>query len=67
MSDKEPKDLSRRSLIKGLGLVAGAGVLVGATGRVIAKEQQPQASEAGKGYRETPHIHDYYRSLRGTD
>ena len=67
MSDDKLQDPSRRNLIKGIGMAATVGVLVGATGRVVAKEGSSQAVEPIQGYRETPHVHDFYRTLRGTD
>ena len=67
MSDDKLQDPSRRNLIKGIGMAATVGVLVGATGRVVAKEGQSQDQASVKGYRETPHVHDFYRTLRGTD
>lgn len=67
MSDEKLQDPSRRNLIKGVGVVATIGVLAGATGRVVAKEGQANESEPTKGYRDTPHVHDFYRTLRGTD
>ncbi|HAU4900071.1 TPA: transcriptional initiation protein Tat, partial [Aeromonas hydrophila] len=53
--------------IKGVGVVATIGVLAGATGRVVGKEVLTHDTEPDKGYRETPHVHDFYRTLRGTD
>ncbi|MDM5125868.1 transcriptional initiation protein Tat [Aeromonas salmonicida] len=67
MSDEKLKDSSRRNLIKGVGVVATIGVLAGATGRVVGKEVLTQDTQAAQGYRETPHVHDFYRTLRGTD
>ena len=67
MSDEQLKDPSRRNLIKGVGVVATIGVLAGATGRVVGKEVLTQDIQAAQGYRETPHVHDFYRTLRGTD
>jgi hypothetical protein len=67
MSDEKLKDPSRRNLIKGVGVVATIGVLAGATGRVVGKEVLTHDTEPDKGYRETPHVHDFYRTLRGTD
>ncbi|WCH21697.1 transcriptional initiation protein Tat [Aeromonas salmonicida] len=67
MSDEKLKDPSRRNLIKGVGVVATIGVLAGATGRVVSKEALTHDKQAAKGYRETPHVHDFYRTLRGTD
>lgn len=67
MSDEKLKDPSRRNLIKGVGVVATIGVLAGATGRVVGKEVLTHDTQPAKGYRETPHVHDFYRTLRGTD
>ncbi|MEM0549712.1 MULTISPECIES: transcriptional initiation protein Tat [Aeromonas] len=67
MSDEQLKDPSRRNLIKGIGVVATIGVLAGAAGRVVSKEALTHDTKPDQCYRETPHVHDFYRTLRGTD
>ncbi|PJG58057.1 transcriptional initiation protein Tat [Aeromonas cavernicola] len=72
MSNDKLQNPARRQLIKGVGVATTLGVLAGATGRVVAKEGpaselNPNQSEAQQGYRDTPHVHDFYRTLRGTD
>ncbi|MFL9694863.1 transcriptional initiation protein Tat [Aeromonas veronii] len=61
------KDPSRRHRIKGVGVVATVGVLAGATGRVVGKVVLAHDTEPDNGFRETSHVHDFYRTLRGTD
>lgn len=67
MNDDKPQDASRRNLLKGVGVVATLGVLVGTTGRVVMAEVSNHDTAPSTGYRETPHVHDFYRTLRGTD
>jgi nitrous oxide reductase len=61
----------RRMFLKGAAIAGGAAALtaVSATGLVAAdteNELPPDATDktASKGYHETQHIKDYYRSLR---
>ena len=61
----------RRMFLKGAAIAGGAAALtaVSATGLVAAdaeNERLPDATDktASKGYHETQHIKDYYRSLR---
>ena len=54
---------SRRSFFKKLALLGGSAALTGLTGRKvdIEKNGTKTTDEAGKGYRMTPHIQNYYR------
>lgn len=67
MSDEKLQDRSRRNLIKQVGMVAAVGALVGGVSRAVAKEPQESALTATSGYQQTPHVNDFYRSLRGMD
>ena len=68
MTDEHLDKPERRSFMKGLAAAGGAAALGGlADATLAADEEGPadtgQASDA-RGYRETPHIRDYYRTLR---
>ncbi len=65
MKNSTSKKVQRRSFLKGAavaGTAMGAGLISKETLAESATEQ-PQKS-ASKGYRETDHIREYYRSAR---
>jgi nitrous oxide reductase len=71
IKDKTRFTANRRIFLKGAAAAGGAAALtaVSATGLVDAgteKQPAPDATNktASKGYHETQHIKDYYRSLR---
>ena len=71
IKDKTRFTANRRIFLKGAAAVGGAAALtaVSATGLVDAdteKQPAPDATNktASKGYHETQHIKDFYRSLR---
>ncbi len=68
MTDEHLDKPERRSFMKGLAAAGGAVALGGLTDVTNAAGEEAraetrQASNAS-GYRETPHIRDYYRTLR---
>ena len=70
MSSSDSKQMpNRRALLKGFA-VAGTAVGAAAAGAAaVAGQDQPAgataaAPEAAKGYRETPHVQEYYRKAR---
>ena len=67
MSDKRTNE-GRRGFLKGALVGSGAAVVAVASGGVLASEpeQKPAAQPEAKpkGYRETAHIRDYYKTAQ---
>lgn len=68
MNSSESKQMpNRRALLKGFA-VAGTAVTAVAAGAASVVQQDEAVTAAGpestKGYRETPHIQEYYRKAR---
>jgi hypothetical protein len=62
---KRPIVSSRRSFIKLLAWLGGAAGAMRLSGRYSGREdiRSLDRAQSGKGYRMTPHIRDYYRSV----
>ena len=69
MTDKHLDKPERRNFMKGLAAAGGAVALGGLTeSKDAAGEEAPGetggAAAGAKGYRLTPHVNDYYRTLK---
>ncbi len=68
MTDEHLDKPERRSFMKGLAAAGGAVALGGLAGPTNAAGEEASAKTGRKsnanGYRETPHILDYYRTLQ---
>ncbi len=68
MTDEHLDKPERRSFMKGMAAAGGAVALGGLadTTEAAGEEAAAQTGQASdtSGYRETPHIRDYYRTLR---
>lgn len=66
--ENESGKLSRRGFLKSAAVVGGAATATALGSQVQAgvNEQTPTAKEVtpSKGYRETPHIREYYKKAR---
>ncbi|MBD3609410.1 MAG: twin-arginine translocation signal domain-containing protein [Gammaproteobacteria bacterium] len=61
----EKKTLERREFLKGAAAAGGAVALGMATGEAVASVEPAEVKKtAAKGYHETQHIRDYYKSAR---
>jgi len=68
MTDEHLDKPERRSFMKGMAAAGGAAVLAGLADEADAASDQGTAQTRGQsntgGYRLTPHVRDYYRTLR---
>ncbi|HSH43999.1 MAG TPA: twin-arginine translocation signal domain-containing protein [Arenicellales bacterium] len=64
---KQSEKLSRRGFLKSAAVAGGAAGVATLGSQVQAVEEQPSAERAeapSKGYRETPHVREYYAKAR---
>lgn len=65
MKDQEPKQRSRRDLLKTLALGAAAASAAGMTAGAAKAASAPSGARDEAGYRETEHVRRYYETARG--
>ena len=65
---KRVQQASRRDFLKGIAVAGGATTAAVVAGGALASKQEvtgvDRSAEPTKGYRETPHIREYYRLAR---
>lgn len=64
MKDQEPKQPSRRSLLKTLALGAAAAGTAGMTAGAAKAAPAQSGARQEAGYRETDHVRRYYQTAR---